>query len=246
MERGFANFTLPGVDQGALNRMSQDLSGPMRIDPSAQVSRMSFEPGQAYAFRFTTSEYNVGGFHKQFNLAEAPGTNYGGGTVYISVSKCPGDFTSPTLTESLVFVRPDLLPIKGGCLSATGPVGGRIDFGFKQTACQLEENQVYYLNLTSGFESQLFDSVTYQGGTELGFFGYKTSTGGSSQPPIMAIKGLEETYRAIHSIYSEWNRNAYNSAQQLRSRIASCLASGQPRSSCNFELGAPAFPGQWR
>ena len=232
----FANFSIPGVDQAGLDRISQDLAGPMRINPANMVARLNLGSGEVYAYRFTTSEYNVGNFWKMFNTAEHVGST--SAPTYISVSQCAGDLSSPVLATN-------------NCIASrtTGPGGvNGLDFGITSSsfACNLEPNKTYYLNITSGFQNQSVDAVMYTGGTELGFFGYKTSTGGGSQPPIMAIKGLEETYRAIHSIYSEWNRNAYNSAQQLRSRIASCLASGQPRSSCNFELGASAFPGQWR
>ncbi|HMO83091.1 MAG TPA: hypothetical protein PKA42_02885, partial [Candidatus Paceibacterota bacterium] len=75
---------------------------------------------------------------------------------------------------------------------------------------------------------------------------YKTSTGGASQAPIMVMKGMEDTYREIHSVMSAWNTSAYNAMQDLRNRIAACVNSGQPRTSCNFTPNIPAFPGQWR
>ncbi|HMO77807.1 MAG TPA: hypothetical protein PKD95_01250, partial [Candidatus Paceibacterota bacterium] len=232
---------MPGVNQAGLNRLSQDLAGPMRTNPRAQVDRISFQAGEAQAYRFTTSDYNMP-FHKMFTTGENPQQNEDGGILYVSVSKCPGDFTSPELTNGRAVFSNGFVQV-GGCFSE-GLGQPRLDFGYRQTGCQLEPNQTYYLNISSGFKWQVLDVVIYQ--SDIGFFGYKTSTGGASQAPIMVMKGMEDTYREIHSVLSAWNTSAYNAMQDLRNRIAACVNSGQPRTSCNFTPNIPAFPGQWR
>ncbi len=183
VQRSFAVFSLPGVDQVGLTRISQDLAGQFRFDPSQQVARLNFEPGQIQAWRFTTGEYNFP-FWNELSSAYHPGS--GEANMFVSVSQCPGDFTSSYIPTN--------------CLSTNvATIGMTIGYPGSQFACSLEQNKTYYLNISSGFARQSLDIVTYAGGTDRGFFGYKSS----ASAPIKLMKGLDSTYESFFTTWSQ-------------------------------------------
>lgn len=159
----FSHFVMPGVDQAGADKISYDLSGMKVFGVSGDVTalgrRRTFDPGVAYAYKFTTSDYNVSTVYHDLKMTEHPGTN--GGRMLVSVSECPGDFTSPALlSQQAGYDAYGIAAGYGGtnnrfpmCVTATSATGGSILFGIGagEYVCNLEKNKIYYLNFTAGF-----------------------------------------------------------------------------------------------
>lgn len=273
VQKSFLNFTVPGVDQAGLNKISQDLAGPMRMTVNPTGPHL-FPPGTAYAYKFTTGEYNVPTVWRDAGFGGTVTGLPNGGVMLMSVSRCPGDFTSPSVLR-----RESGYNGSASCVAAIPPLhlsSGHLNFGINvgQYACELTTNTEYYLNFTPGFEKENgdpFGSSPYtimagadgtfggmggsvhlmQGSVDLrpdslGFFGYRTSTGGASLPVVKVLKGVDETYEAVHRAMSAWNSNAYNAMQSHIARIRACVASGNPRNGCNFPFTTPPTLGRWQ
>ena len=290
----FSRAVMPGVDQAGLDKISYDLSGPKVFGTSQETAlgrRRSYEPGVAYVYKFTTSDYNMQTVFQDLTTSTHPASN--GGRMLISVSECPADFTSPAVlaqqagndaygTTVGYGGRDGKVPM---CVGSLTGLGGSILFGIGsgEYTCQLEKNKTYYLNFTAGFvksateggasggpyTASLADgNYNGEGGSihsfdveskvrpdELGGgFGYRTSTGGASRPPVTLIKGLESTYQSIYSIMSTWNTTAYNNMQQAIATQRACIAAlpantpyPRPANLCNIPNNvAPPTPSSWQ
>ncbi|MFZ2152424.1 MAG: hypothetical protein WAV09_04965, partial [Minisyncoccia bacterium] len=112
-----------------------------------QVPIMNLTASTVLSYKFKTTEYNVP-FSHRITMDERPGSGYG--TTIMSISECPGDFTSPQVTAQ-----------KGGfddtneygdekfrkCISKGPLIGNTMDFGYESGWCRLEPNKTYYFNL---------------------------------------------------------------------------------------------------
>ena len=209
--------------------------------------------GYIDAFKITTSEYNeamrnkyqniyVAGDVTQVNLLPSLG-------ILMSVSECPGDFTSPALlSHGYGGERPG-----NSCMTfqETAHVEsyGRLNIAIRNYAaneshCLLDENKTYYLNITMGFEYRdestkpsgiPFIGHTYgpdaNGTPGLGpkiFYGYVPTiiktTGGSLQDVITSSSDTTEVVKNKSALYAEIRRIKKIQEDEQRRRTDACPA----------------------
>jgi len=175
-------------------------------------TRMAIPSGTVLAYRFKTTEYNYG-VSSHFVTSDHPGTP--SGVVIWSVSKCPGDFTSPTLLSQTVVHgdQPHSL-----CVSRATMTGGTFLFGINMAAtsvCNLEPNTTYYVNISAGFagggdKDHITPHIgTFDGtiaGTEMNqdvtIRDYPVGGDGTN-----LIKGMEELYSEARRVGDLWNQD---------------------------------------
>ena len=123
--------------------------------PNGGWTRQRFAAGTVKAFKFKTTEYNYAPYY-QINTSSNPETRVG--VIGMSVSECPGDFTSPAvLAQSSSLDVENRFGDKKGrdCVSYGSQVGSSIVFGVFSTSdgggCKLQPNKTYYINMTTGF-----------------------------------------------------------------------------------------------
>ena len=120
---------------------------------SGSWNRIRIPAGTVFAYKFKTTEYNYRVW-QAMQISTNPETL--GGVMGVSVSQCPGDFTSPAVLEQVVAVGSDRegrFPDGNlrDCVTYNWPINSGIEFGVDAYSCSLDTNKTYYLNITPGF-----------------------------------------------------------------------------------------------
>jgi hypothetical protein len=189
--------------------------------------RMRINSGTALSYKFKTTEYNAPVYY-DFATAFYPET--ADGILAASVSKCPGDFTSPEVLNNCRSIN----PASQGVSLVFGVVPGN------QYVCNLDENSTYYLNVTSGFSgSNTGSNVPHIGGYNRG--GTETTPGTYFYPEFQGVDALiwaspnhafdKTVVKNRSAWYTEYERISSEWSQSLR-RYAGCRRGGGTDASC--------------
>jgi hypothetical protein len=156
--RGWAlqkyNYPISAEAQAQLNTMRGDLGNVQSFARGRQGggfgrwTREFFPSGTVYVWPIKTTEYNdkvvlyISGVENPLTVD---------GSAIMSVSKCPGDFTSPQLLSQRM-ASGERLPACVGANPVFGGISLIVTSGNPNGyTCDLEPNSQYYLNISAGF-----------------------------------------------------------------------------------------------
>ena len=218
-------------------------------------SRESFSAGTVYAYKFKTTEYNYAPY---YDVATFPNPATRVGVIGMSVSECPGDFTSPKVLEQKSGY--DVTNLNGDgkfrdCVIYNTSYSTQIGFGVPvaptlDTGCNLEPNKTYYLNITTGFfneeEGGKYPYITDEGHTE----GAGSGTGmvvDIRVRPLGAGAAATQIYGNVPDVHAEMIKNrsaAYSEYAKFYRMFEEFRRAGeQRRQACVATLPASDLPG---
>ncbi len=239
------NYPISSEASRLLSTMRGDLSNIMSFATGRQGggfgkwARESFPSGVVRVWPIKTTEYND---KVVLSIAGSENPESVEGNVIMSVSKCPGDFTSPQLLSQRSSGG-EQLPVCVGTSSVWGSGIGLIVSSGNPNGytCDLEPNSQYYLNISAGFSksSPLENGMPTQspglgiGGRGNGstwiFPGVQSADmiiytqdyrgQGYTARPVNGAPGLIKGYDAY---YLENDRVAGIVAAALQQRVAAC------------------------
>lgn len=145
--------------QKDLALMQGDLGFLLTFGPrgTGNWNRVEIPAGTVVSYPIKTTEYNQPTYYR-FDYSHNPETP--GATTFMSVSKCPGDFTSPgVMAQTMGYDAYNTGNTVGdqkfrNCFAIGTGVGGSIEVGVGYPGgyiCNLEPKETYYLNITAGF-----------------------------------------------------------------------------------------------
>ena len=214
-------YSLSADAKRDLALLQGDLGFPLSFlgEGPGNSHRMNIPSGTILSRKFKTTEYNASVYY-DFATAPHPGT--ADGILAASVSKCPGDFTSPEVLNNCRSIN----STQAGVGFIFGVVPGN------QFVCNLDENATYYLNVTSGFSgSGTGSNVPHIGRVGMDGPYLETQTVDALIRPSpnhafdkVVVKNRSAWYSEIQRISSEWS-------QSLR-RYAGCRRGGGTDASC--------------
>ncbi len=252
---------------------SHDVAGPFQFNSTANPSgfgklmRPVIAQGTAIVIPFkTAAAYNVQQFFRNIDFSDYPGTQDGVGLV--TVSRCPGDFTSMLPTAADFTPEGNLkLPARRNAFFCAGPLlpfGGGLIIGMGyENICNLQPGKRYYINITPGFQkngppaglttmARLLAYGPYVNASnnswDIHTWGLKPDALGlfgglnTAQPIVKVISGIDNKYDLIRSTTQNWY-NAARYCQQQASNLAVCQRPGNP-TACSRAYAACAnnFP----
>ena len=229
--------------------MQGDIGFAMGVGPMSSGGgwdRTRIPSGTVFSYKFKTTEYN---YPVYYFLERSPNPETLVGVMGISVSECPGDFTSPMVLEQRSGF--DVTNMYGdgkfrNCVSYGASAFGVFQFGAggvnSDWMCALAPNKTYYLNITHGFmrdtdDGSLFPYMTRYG-NDLATAGTKESVVDISMRPfghmeadrqvwgsgVPNVLWTTEIIKNRSAFYSEMQRIRRLEAEAAQRRIEACRA----------------------